>query len=246
MKILLLDIETAPNTAYVWGLFKENIPLVRLLESSYVMCWSAKWYGEDVTYFSSVYHTTMKNMLKGIHELLSEADAVVHFNGSSFDIPTLNKEFVLHGFKPPAPYKEIDLLQVARKRFRFTSNKLDFIAQALKLGKKHDTTFELWVNCMNRDKKAWETMEAYNRNDVILLEKVYDRFKPWIKNHANVSLYSDQGMVCPNCGSTKIQKRGFAHTTLTKYQRYQCSGCGNWFRSNRPLSKRNTEKFTNI
>jgi hypothetical protein len=246
MKILLLDIETAPNTAYVWGLFKENIPLVRLLESSYVMCWSAKWYGEDMTYFSSVHMTTMKKMLKGIHALLEEADAVVHFNGSAFDIPILNKEFVLHGFTPPAPYKEIDLLQVARKRFRFTSNKLDYIANALKLGKKHETTFELWVKCMENDKQAWKIMEAYNRNDVLLLEKVYDKFKPWIKNHANVALYSDQGLVCPNCGSAKTQKRGFAHTTLTKYQRYQCGGCGNWFRSNRSLVKRGSEKFINI
>lgn len=246
MKILLLDIETAPNTAYVWGLFKENIPLVRLLESSYVMCWSAKWYGENVTYFSSVYHTTMKKMLQGIHDLLSEADAVVHFNGSSFDIPTLNKEFVLHGFKPPSPYKEIDLLQVAKRRFRFTSNKLDFIAQALKLGKKHETTFELWVNCMNKDHEAWKKMEAYNRQDVLLLEKVYDRFKPWIKNHANVSLYNESGLACPNCGSSKVTKRGFAYTALTRFQRYQCGGCGNWFRSNRPLTQRNVEKFTNL
>lgn len=246
MKLLLIDIETAPNTAYVWGLFKENIPLARLLESSYVMCWSAKWYGEDVTYFSSVYHTTMKSMLKGIHKLLSEADAVIHFNGSSFDIPTLNKEFILHGITPPAPYKEIDLLQVARKQFRFTSNKLDFIANALKVGKKHDTTFELWVDCMNKDPEAWKTMEAYNRQDVLLLEKVYDKFKPWIKNHPNMAVYTDSGLACPNCGSTHVTKRGFARTAMLKYQRYQCNGCGNWFRSNRTLSKRGDERYRNI
>lgn len=246
MKILLLDIETAPNTAYVWGLFKENIPLARLLESSYVMCWAAKWYGEKETFFSSVYHTTMKKMLAGIHSLLEQADAVVHFNGSSFDIPTLNKEFVLHGFRPPAPYKEIDLLQVARKQFRFTSNKLDFIANALKVGQKHETTFELWVKCMNKDKQAWKTMEAYNRQDVLLLERVYDKFLPWIKNHANYALYTEKGLVCPNCGSPQVQKRGFAYTALSKFQRYQCSGCGNWFRSNRSLNRGKQEKYRNI
>jgi DNA polymerase elongation subunit (family B) len=246
MKILLLDIETAPNTAYVWGLFKENIPLVRLKESSYVLCWAAKWYGEKQTYFSSVYETSMKRMLKGIHDLLDEADAVVHFNGSSFDIPILNKEFVLHGFTPPAPYKQIDLLQVARKQFRFTSNKLDYIANRFNLGQKHNTTFELWVDCMNRDPKAWKKMEAYNRQDVHLLEKVYDKFKPWIKGHANHSLYSAQSLVCPNCGSDDFKKRGFSYTATAKYQRYQCGGCGNWFKGGRSLAPRVGEKFTNI
>lgn len=75
-------------------------------------------------------------MLKQIHALLNEADAVVHYNGAKFDIPTLNKEFILHGLPPPAPYKQIDLLRTARSQFKFPSNKLDYIAQALDLGKR--------------------------------------------------------------------------------------------------------------
>ena len=37
MKILLLDTETSPNTAFVWGLFNENIPLARLIDTSEVL-----------------------------------------------------------------------------------------------------------------------------------------------------------------------------------------------------------------
>ena len=105
MKILLLDIETAPNTAYVWRLFKENIGTNQLLESSYVMCWAAKWVGSDDIMFDSIYYSKPKQMLKRIHKLLDQADVVIHWNGSKSDIPTLNKEFIEYGLTPPAPYK---------------------------------------------------------------------------------------------------------------------------------------------
>ena len=101
MKILLLDIETAPSLAYIWGLFKENIPLQRLVNSGYVLCWSAKWLGEEEIYFDSLYNSTPRRMLKKIHKLLEETDVVIHYNGQSFDIPTLNKEFLLYGMPPP-------------------------------------------------------------------------------------------------------------------------------------------------
>lgn len=227
-----MDIETAPNVAYVWGLFKENIPLQRLIDSGYVMCWSAKWLGEDDVHFDSIHQSKPKDMLKGIHKMLEEADAVVHYNGTSFDIPTLNKEFLLNKMNPPSTYKQIDLLQTARHRFRFASNKLDYVAQALGIGKKFKHAgFELWVRCMAKDQDAWDEMEEYNKQDVRLLEEVYKRFLPWIRNHPNVSLYTDSGdAACPACSSTDFQRRGFSFTSVGKYQRYQCNDCGHWFR----------------
>ena len=113
MKILTLDIETAPNTANVWGLFKENIPLQRLTESGYILCWSAKWLGEKEIYFNSLHESNKEDMLQQIHNLLGEADSVVHYNGTRFDIPWLNREFAEVHFAPPAPYHQIDLLRDA-------------------------------------------------------------------------------------------------------------------------------------
>lgn len=232
MKILLLDIETAPNTAHVWGLHKQNISISQLMDSSYVLCWAAKWLGDEYVFFDSVHRSSSTQMLKGVHNLLSEADAVIHYNGTRFDIPTLNKEFLLAGLTPPASYKQIDLLRTARDRFRFPSNKLDYIAQALDLGKKHSHQgHELWVKCMNNDSEAWEVMEEYNVQDVVLLESVYHKLLPWIKTHPNHALYkaSDE-LMCPNCGSHSVQKRGVAYTAVGKYQRFQCKDCGTWSR----------------
>jgi hypothetical protein len=166
-----------------------------------------------------------------VHKLLDEADAIVHYNGSRFDIPILHKEFLLSGMPPPAPSKQIDLLQVARRQFRFVSNKLDYVSQALGLGSKTEHEgHALWVKCMNDDRKAWKIMEEYNKNDVVLLEKVYDKFKAWIKNHPNHNAYSANAC-CPNCGSSKLQKRGTAITTTRHYQRFQCQQCGTWSRA---------------
>lgn len=238
MRILLLDIETAPNTAYVWGLWKQNISISQIVDSSSILCWSAKWYGTDEVIFNSILSPGKKRMLKNMHKLLDEADVVIHYNGSRFDIPTINKEFLEFGMPPPSPYKQVDLLKTARQQFRFPSNKLDYIAQALGLGKKHSHEgFELWIKCMNRDPVAWNTMEKYNVQDVVLLEKVYDRFLPWIKGHPNSGIHSNRTGVCPNCGSANLQRRGFSVTQGGKYQRYQCTSCGTW------SSSRRTEKL---
>lgn len=228
MKILLLDIETSPNLAHVWGIWQQNVGLSQLLESSYTMCYSAKWHGEEDIYFDSVQKSKPKAMLKGIHELLNDADAVVHYNGTKFDIPTLNKEFLLHSMLPPSPYKQIDLLRVVRSNFRFPSNKLDYVAQRLKLGKKNSHEgHELWIKCMNGDKDAWQRMEDYNIQDVVLLEALYDNLLPWIKSHPNRNLFST-APVCPTCGEGRLLKRGTATSSSGIYQRFQCKACGTW------------------
>jgi DNA polymerase elongation subunit (family B) len=248
LKILLLDIETAPNTAYVWGLFRENIPLARLIDTSRTMCWSAKWFGKDEVMFSSIQETSPRRMLAKIHRLLDQADAVVHYNGTRYDIPILNKEFLVHGFTPPSPVKHIDLLKVARNQFKFTSNKLDFVAKYLGLGAKtKNTDFQLWVKCMAKDPEAWKLMKEYNINDVVLLERVYKRMLPWIKKHPNYGLY-EKGLVCPNCGGDHYQRRGFTYTDGYKYSRYQCQaeGCGKWFRGNKTETKKDEERFIGI
>ena len=126
MRILLLDIETSPNSAYVWGLYDQNIGINQMIDSSQVLCYCAKWLGDKEVVFDSIHKSSRKKMLKGIHGLISKADGIVTYNGNKFDLPILNKEFLLHGFNPPSPSKKIDLLRAVRSNFRFTSNKLDY------------------------------------------------------------------------------------------------------------------------
>ena len=222
MKLLHLDVETSPNTAFLWGLFKQTVSISQIVESSYLLCWSAKWHKQKEIMFSSKHVATEIAMLDELWRLLDEADVVVHYNGRKFDIPTINKEFLLNGYAPPSPYKQIDLLSITRQQFRFPSNKLDYVAQQLGLGKKHPHIgFELWVKCMENDPKAWKMMEKYNKQDVVLLEKLYIELLPWITSHPNMGLYVDADRpVCTNCGGTNLYKRGFSKTLSQMYSFY--------------------------
>lgn len=236
MRILFLDIETSPNTAHVWGLWNQNVSVNQLLESSYTLCWAAKWADDSVIMYDSIYQSTPRRMIKRIHTLLEQADVVVHYHGTHFDIPTLNKEFILFGMTPPSPYLQVDLLKTVRKRFKFASNKLGYVAERLGLGKKYEHEgHTLWIRCMNNEAEAWQEMEKYNRHDVKLLEDLYYKIRPWIKGHPNYSVFSNTE-VCPSCGHNHKQRRGFAITQGGKYQRYQCQHCRAWFRGTQRLS----------
>lgn len=247
MKILLLDIETSPNLAYVWGMWKQNISMDKIVAKGHVLCFAAKWYGQREMMFSST-RDGQKAMLRRIHRLLDESDMVVHYNGKSFDIPTLNKEFVTKGMNPPAPYKQVDLLEVVRDQFRFPINKLDYVAQTLGIGRKvRHPGFQMWVDCMAGDDRAWRKMEKYNRRDVVVLERLYDRLKPWVRNHPNVAAFDDRPDACPRCGEEgTLQRRGLTPPksgSQTRYARYVCAGdrgCGGWLRGTKVLARSRT------
>lgn len=244
MKLLFLDIETAPNTVHVWGLFNQDVGLNQIVDAGYTLCWAAKWRGEDTIYHSSIADGN-EHMLRQVHVLLDEADAVVTYNGKRFDIPTLNKEFIKIGLTPPAPYKQIDLLSTARTQFKFASNKLDYVAQFLGLGAKlQHKGHDLWKGCMEGDSEALEQMEAYNKHDVVLLERVYEVMLPWVKGHANHSVLAGE-LVCPKCGGKHFQRRGQALSSAGAYPRFHCQSCGAWFRGNKTENPRK-EKFLEV
>lgn len=232
VKVLFTDIETAPHLVMAWGLFDQNISIDKIIKPGYTLCYASKWLGSRDVNFDSIQKSGEKRMLRGIHSLMDEADAIVTYNGVSFDIPTLNREFIKANMLPPAPYRQVDLYQEVKKHFRFASNKLDWVARELGLGGKvQHKGMDLWKECMSGNRKSWKEMEKYNRYDVVLLEKVYHKVLPWIKSHPNWGLYGDSPAPrCPNCGGMHLQRRGIAVTLAKKYPRYQCVDCGGWSR----------------
>lgn len=235
LKILAFDIETRPNLAYVWDLWNQNVYLDALVETTEVMCWAAKWVGLPEIEFSSEFHDGKQEMVQRIWELLNEADVVLHYNGAKFDVPHLNREFLLAGLTPPSPFKQIDLLKTAKRRFRFPSNKLAHVSEALGLaGKVKHEGFRLWLSCMAGDEAAWGRMREYNIQDVRLLEELYEKLRPWVVNHPSYSaLYASD--VCPSCGADELVEDGVVVLKTARYQRYRCGGCTAFSRSTRRI-----------
>lgn len=233
-RILAWDIETSPNLGYVWSLFKQNVALNQIKERGEVMSFAARWVDEpeeNIMFFGGPKKSDRTRMIRAAHKLFDEADALVSWNGKGFDTRHMKREFLLADLTPPSPHKEIDLMLISRKQFRFVSNKLQNVSTELGLaGKVQHSGFDLWLRCMAGDADAWAEMQAYNEQDVHLLVDLYHRLLPWIGNeHPNRNLY-DGLEGCPKCGAddSHLRPRGFLRTRTGAYQRYRCDQCGTW------------------
>ena len=184
----MLDIETTPLQVYTWGLWDQNIGINQIIKSTEMLCFGAKWLGEKSVNFKSVHHDGKKTMLEELHRLMDEADALVGWNSAAFDHKHINREFLENGMTPPAPTKDLDLMTIVKANFQFPSNKLDYVAQKLGVGSKvKHSGFELWIGCMNDDKKAWAEMKRYQIQDVQLLDSLYDILLPWFPGSGSVT-----------------------------------------------------------
>lgn len=252
LKILIYDIETAPNLGYIWGKYEQDV--IRYESEWYIMCFAYKWLGERSTHvialpdfpkFYSKYPENDLGVVKELHRLFSEADVVIAHNGNSFDQKKSQARMAYHGFKPPEPYRQIDTKLVSRKYFSFNSNKLDDLGELLGCGRKIQTGgFDLWYGCMRGDKKSWNKMKRYNKQDVVLLEKIYLKLLPWINNHPAMNVLGELDS-CPKCGHGPMQRRGKQINKSNFYWRYQCQRCGGWSRQRLVEKDKNKVAYVN-
>lgn len=226
-KVLILDIETKPAAAYVWRAYGEqNIGVEQIIDSGGTICVGAKWLGEKECFLYSDWEHGHEQMLYEIHEMMSYADAIITYNGTRFDLPRLQGEFVLNGFGPTPPCTHIDCLKAVRK-FGFFMNKLAYIGPLLvSSGKVKHEGFSLWTKVMAGDEKAQKKMAKYCIQDVRLLEKLYLKIRPFIKDHPHLGKVGAN--MCGACGSTHVQSRGTRRTRAYKIVRLHCQSCGSW------------------
>lgn len=244
-RVLLIDIETKPLLAYVWGLWENNVSLDQIHKDWSILSWSAKWLNDKpnkIMYADLRKSTNLdddKKILKQVWKLLDEADIIITQNGKAFDHKKLNARFVMHGMQPPSTYKIIDTMLIAKKHFAFTSNKLEYMSDKLctkykKLKHAKFPGFSMWLECMKGNKAAWREMEKYNKHDVLALEELYYKLIPW-DDSINFNLYTDDESMTCSCGHKKFKKRGYHYTSAGKYQRFKCTRCGKETRSKQNL-----------
>jgi hypothetical protein len=224
-RILYYDIEWKPGKAYIWQPWDVNVSPSQMIDPGGLLCFSALWSDTNEVIFKSEWEDGHDDMVKTLHSLLSEADAVVTFNGDKYDNKKAMGEFLLAGLPPPPPITSIDLLKTVKK-MGFIMNRLAFIGPFLKIGAKvkHEG-FELWTAVEAGDAKAQRRMKRYCIQDTKLLVKLYNKIKPYITTHPHLGTSKHQ---CGACESNKVQSRGFRRTKEYLIQRLQCTSCGSW------------------
>lgn len=237
-KIILLDIETAPSIAYVWSFWKQNIGDDMVSDyGGYIMSCAIKTLEDDNVIYLENRTENDKKIVKQILKHLDGADYVIAHNGKKFDIPFIKARAAIHNLPPPKPFKIIDTLLLAKKEMLFKRNSLQHIAEILnvplrKLEHSKYPGFKLWLGCLKKDEEAWKEMRLYNIMDVEVLEQVYLRLRHWHTTHPNINAEDNpKQLLCPKCGSWKVNKEGYVYTNKGKYQRFSCKECGGWSQS---------------
>lgn len=242
LRRLFIDIEAAPNVAYIWGLKTRYVPLDHVAEDGYILCFAYWWEGEDNIHCVSRWEHGEDFMIAKAWSLLDEADHVITFNGKSYDIPMLQTQFLIKRLGPPAPYYHTDMFQECRQ-FRTLSSSLKYYLKILSLeGKMEHKGMELWTGCMNGVKADQKIMEQYNLQDVDVMPELYEILYPWMKNVPNEALYMDRedGKLHCRCGSTNLRYKGVEHNKTLSYKRYKCEDCGSTMRERYTFTRGDT------
>lgn len=245
MRRIAFDIETAPNISAVWGMWEQNISWDMFIEFSYLLCWSALDIDTGEMWHDSIHlhhkkpDNDDKEIVKSLWKLVDSADVLIAHNGDKFDVPVMNTRFLKHGLYAPAPYQTVDTLKIARKHFKFPSNRLDHLGDYLGLGRKEKVTYkDTWAGCLRGEVDAFERMLKYNIRDTELLTQVYIKLRSYAKTNHSVALLRGNsgvckgtdtvcdGMVCVECGSHEVIRMGVYHNKTQSYRRYKCKSCG--------------------
>lgn len=238
-KVLIYDLETSHNIVAQFDPKDQYTPHTNILQERFIICAAWKWLGEKKIHTVATFTNNDKVVLEVLHKVMSEADLIVAHNGDNFDKKFLETRLLVHGFPTLPPISSIDTYKIAKSKFRFNSNRLDYLGKLLGFGGKKHTPPGLWLDVLRGDKKAVKVMEDYNKRDVEVLEKVFLKLRPYMPNYVNRELFGGTG--CPRCGSKKVQYRGY-HRAITKtYRRLQCQSCSGWFRELK--SEKGSTKF---
>lgn len=224
-RIFVYDVELAPIIAHVWRLWDNNVGLNQIEADWFMLSFCGKWLGEDeIFYFDQRDAEVLEDdtyLLSKLWSFLNEADIIIGQNVQKFDTRKVNARFILNGFPKPSTYRQIDTMLQAKQQFGFTSNKLEYLSKKLCPNYVKDNHNEfpghmLWVETMKGNQRAWEVMEAYNRDDVLATEELYNVLSSWDSKLPNFDVYVDELL-----DMSEWEEDGFVYTNAAKYKRFR-------------------------
>lgn len=230
VKRLFYDIETSYNIVKSWKI-GYNIILnpEHIIQERAIICMCYKWEGENTVHSIHWDDGNDARIIQKFIELAIEADELIGHNADQYDAKFLMTRAIKHGIQGLPKYNSYDTLEKAKKYFMFNSNKLDYIAQYLELGKKAEHEgLSMWDKViLEKDEKALNCMINYCKQDVLLAEKVFNKLRLYTEtNNNNAVLATGKKYACNNCGSmsVKLQKTYATKTGMIK-RIVKCGDC---------------------
>jgi DNA polymerase elongation subunit (family B)/Zn ribbon nucleic-acid-binding protein len=242
-KVLVFDIETSPIQAWTWRIGRNlSIGHSQVTQQSFILGWCAKWLGDS----NEAKTQDQARIIKSLYSLVNEADITITHNGDNFDRKKLNTAVTDLGLLPLTPSRSIDTYKVCKAKFNMESLKLDYLGERWFDEKKLSTSFELWTQCMNGDQIALDYMKEYCKMDVRILEKVYYKVMPYIKNPPSLAvLHDDEISICPTCGGTEFNPIDKLYiTSQNAFEMVRCADCGAVSRTRKSVITKEKRKNT--
>lgn len=174
--------------------------------------------------------TNDKWVVQEISKVLSEADMWITHYGRKFDVPMVNTKLLFWGLPPMPPVPHIDTWLISKYKLKLHSNRLATVSGMFGLDDKTPVLGRQWIKAIAGDKASLNYVYEHCKQDIIVLEQVYEKIKCLTTTHPNVNLCDDSvdKPRCPICGNSNVHKRGYSIARVGKRQRYQCQKCGGW------------------
>lgn len=238
LRTVFIDIETCPLLFYGWRTGKTVLTIDAIIPDSMVkiICISWRWDGEKKTHrLSWDARQDDKQLLIDFLEAIKDAECVIGHNEKNFDLKIIHTRITYHQLNARLPLMLIeDTLLLARRVMNLPSMKLDYLCHYFGIARKIKTDMMLWIRtCYYNDRLALEKMGKYCDGDVDILYALYHKIAPYLQSNINRAIVNEDNRLC-SCGH-RTQKRGFAYTTLGKYQKYCCLKCGKYTRDGKNL-----------
>jgi len=238
MKVLFWDVETSSMDLMIRTYQLKNYTSYfdpKLIERDWTML-GASWAYDDeeprVISVSTRNPLDDRKVVERLHKVLGKADALVGHNSDAFDLKKFNTRAVFYGLDPLAKKIRLDTLKMARKYFKFSSNKLSYICNYLGLEAKDESPD--WDKCLEGDAQELRYMRQYNKQDVVATRELYYKLRGWHDTHPRMQdkvrdIEGREVEVCKVCGSPELKKDG---TRLVasgrRKQKFQCLSCGSY------------------
>jgi len=119
-----------------------------------------------------------KQLCNTIARRLEDFDILIGYYSLGFDLPMLNARLIKWGLRPLDERFHIDVYRVVKKNINTHSRRLQVVSHFFGIEGKDAVDPEAWVQAAyDGDLKAMRKIIEHNKQDVIVLEKTFEKIK---------------------------------------------------------------------